>query len=222
MRRAIFTWAEVWRQLPTPHSLLPTPHSLLPTPGLPTPAERKALLYLAALLCVGAGARAVASVRREPPPAEARAALARQIDAVDSAKRAGRGGRKGRGSGVGSGESARRGRVRAPAATRDSPFAIPNSPIPTPDSPLPTIDVDTASAPTLERLPRIGPALARRIVEDRERGGAFGSLEGFQRVRGVGPAMARALAEHVTFSGARRPTRAAFPPIGGAPVRGAP
>jgi competence protein ComEA len=67
------------------------------------------------------------------------------------------------------------------------------------------VDVDTAAAPTLERLPRIGPALARRIVEDRERNGPFGSMNALQRVGGIGPATARLLAPSVTFSGTRRP-----------------
>lgn len=67
------------------------------------------------------------------------------------------------------------------------------------------IDVESATATELERLPRIGPALAGRIVQDRERHGPFRSLEGLQRVRGVGPATARQLAGRVTFGGGRRP-----------------
>jgi competence protein ComEA len=55
-------------------------------------------------------------------------------------------------------------------------------------------------------LPRIGPALAKRIIADRDSLGPFGSLEGFQRVKGVGPAMARTLAPYVTFSGTPRPS----------------
>jgi len=75
------------------------------------------------------------------------------------------------------------------------------------------VDVDTASAATLERLPRIGPALAKRIVEERARNGAFGSLEGLQRrVRGVGPAMVRTLSGSVTFSGTPRLSGAATAP----------
>lgn len=70
--------------------------------------------------------------------------------------------------------------------------------------PTAPIDVDRASAGELEALPRVGPGLARRIVEDREAHGAFGSLEGLGRVRGVGPALIRVLAPHVTFSGAAR------------------
>jgi competence ComEA-like helix-hairpin-helix protein len=62
------------------------------------------------------------------------------------------------------------------------------------------VDVDRATAEELETLPRIGPALARRIAADRESNGAFGSLEALQRVKGIGPALARQLAPHVTFS----------------------
>jgi competence protein ComEA len=76
------------------------------------------------------------------------------------------------------------------------------------------IDVDRASEEELETLPRIGPALARRIVEDRAAKGPFGSLEELQRVRGIGPAMAGELAPRVTFSTSRRPTDAAtFRPL---------
>jgi competence protein ComEA len=76
---------------------------------------------------------------------------------------------------------------------------------------LPTlapVDLDRADSATLERLPRIGPALAARIVADRLAKGPFGSLAGFQRVRGVGPKMAQALASRVTFSGTPRPSSA--------------
>ena len=73
---------------------------------------------------------------------------------------------------------------------------------------LETIDVDRATAAELEALPRIGPALAKRIVDDRAANGPFGSLDGLQRVKGIGPAMARVLAPRVTFSTSRRPTDA--------------
>ncbi len=51
------------------------------------------------------------------------------------------------------------------------------------------IDLDSADEETLALLPGIGPALAERIVEDRNRLGAFGGLAGLQRVRGIGPAI---------------------------------
>jgi competence protein ComEA len=78
----------------------------------------------------------------------------------------------------------------------------------TQSTPVLPIDLDVASATDIESLPRIGPVLARRIVEDRDEHGPFGSLEGLERVRGVGPALARTLRERVTFSGTARPSNA--------------
>jgi competence protein ComEA len=61
------------------------------------------------------------------------------------------------------------------------------------------VDIDRAPAAELARLPRIGPAMAARIVADREARGPFGSLEGLRRVPGLGDATVRALAPHVTL-----------------------
>lgn len=63
------------------------------------------------------------------------------------------------------------------------------------------IDADVATAAELEGLPRVGPALAARIIANRDSFGAFGSLEGLRRVRGFGPATLRLIAPAVTFSG---------------------
>jgi DNA uptake protein ComE-like DNA-binding protein len=57
------------------------------------------------------------------------------------------------------------------------------------DAPSFEIDLDLADADTLALLPGIGPALAGRIVEDRNRLGAFGGIAGLQRVRGIGPSI---------------------------------
>lgn len=63
------------------------------------------------------------------------------------------------------------------------------------------IDVDRAPARDLVRLPGVGPALAQRIVAERERGGPFGDYAALSRVRGVGPALLAQMAPHVAFSG---------------------
>ena len=62
------------------------------------------------------------------------------------------------------------------------------------------VDLDRASASEIERLPWVGPALARRIVANRDSFGAFGSLGALERVKGLGPATRKRLANRVTFS----------------------
>lgn len=49
------------------------------------------------------------------------------------------------------------------------------------------IDLNVANAAELELLPRIGPALASRIIADREVHGWFNSIDELQRVSGIGP-----------------------------------
>ena len=63
------------------------------------------------------------------------------------------------------------------------------------------IDVDRADVTEITRLPRVGPALAQRIVAWRAEHGAFGSLERLDSVSGVGPRLLDALRPWVTFSG---------------------
>ncbi|MDR7420542.1 MAG: ComEA family DNA-binding protein [Armatimonadota bacterium] len=54
-----------------------------------------------------------------------------------------------------------------------------------------TVNVNTATAEDLERLPGVGPVLARRIVEFREARGLFRRLEDLQQVQGIGPRLYR-------------------------------
>jgi len=49
------------------------------------------------------------------------------------------------------------------------------------------LDLNTASADSLERLPGIGPVTAARIIVDRDERGAFRSPDDLQRVKGIGP-----------------------------------
>ena len=144
---------------------------------MPTPAERKALLFFSVVLVLGASTRAWRTLHsRSPADARARSALDRQIQAADSARRAG---------------------VHKPKSERKQKAR------PAPVGPL---DLDVASAEEIEALRHVGPALARRIVADRDSLGPFGSMEGFQRVKGVGPSMVEKLASSVTFSLVPRPT----------------
>jgi competence ComEA-like helix-hairpin-helix protein len=62
------------------------------------------------------------------------------------------------------------------------------------------VDVNTAGRYELLRLPGIGPALAARIIAEREKNGPFANLLDFQRVRGIGPKTAAMLAGWIRFS----------------------
>lgn len=74
------------------------------------------------------------------------------------------------------------------------------------------IDPNQAPEAELDRLPGIGSATARAIVEAREREGPFARPEDLLRVRGVGPATLERMRPHLAV-----PAHVAVPVIGGAP-----
>lgn len=78
------------------------------------------------------------------------------------------------------------------------------------------IDPGTAPLEELDRLPGVGPALARAIVEERRRGGPFGDRESLLRVPGIGPARLRRMARHLELP----PRRSSPGPAGAAPGDG--
>jgi competence protein ComEA len=61
------------------------------------------------------------------------------------------------------------------------------------------IDPNTAPAEELARLPRVGPALAQRIVEDRERNGPFRRAVDLARVPGVGARLVELAGPHLAL-----------------------
>jgi DNA uptake protein ComE-like DNA-binding protein len=144
---------------------------------MPTPAERKALLFFSVVLVLGASTRAYRSLNSQAPAdAGARSALERQIKAADSARRAG---------------------LRRPKRERKQKA---------PPKPVGPLDLDVASEKEIEALRYIGPTLARRIVADRDSFGPFGSMDGLSRVKGIGSSMVAKLDSAVTFSLVPRPT----------------
>ncbi|MBA3467899.1 MAG: helix-hairpin-helix domain-containing protein [Gemmatimonadaceae bacterium] len=145
---------------------------------MPTSSERKALIFFAAVTLLGGSVRVYRAANRNaaPDPA-ARAALALQLKAADSA-------RKTKGT-----RPSKRERKQKKAVQAAGP-----------------VDLDLASAEQIEALPYIGPSLAKRIVDDRDSLGPFGSLEALERVKGIGPAMVVRLGPSVTFSLFPRPS----------------
>lgn len=163
-----------------------------------TADERRALAFLAALALMAGAVRYVGVKRfdREvraagggPPPAGmAERALAAQIEAVDSARKA-----------------PRRRKSSKKETSSSRPRRRPTLPTDDASRPPLRVDVNAATVDELERLPRVGPALARRIVEWRERHGPFQSTADLRHVRGIGPSTVRLLDSLVTFSGGHSP-----------------
>ncbi len=69
-----------------------------------------------------------------------------------------------------------------------------------PMSAIKMIDLNTASVGELDLLPRIGPALAERIIADREENGAYETIDELKRVRGIGPKTIEKLRARVILS----------------------
>ena len=62
------------------------------------------------------------------------------------------------------------------------------------------LDLNRATVAELARLPGVGPGLARRILDERERRGRFDSLEALRQVLGFGPKKLGAVRALVTVS----------------------
>ena len=87
------------------------------------------------------------------------------------------------------------------------PDPLPAYPLGAPEL-LTRVDPNTADFATLAALPVIGPAMAQRIIDDREAflrehpgQTAYSKLEDLDRVRGVGPATLKALELYLAFPG---------------------
>jgi competence protein ComEA len=61
------------------------------------------------------------------------------------------------------------------------------------------IDVNTASVDELVRLPKVGPAVAQRIVDRRTARGPFRTMADLDSVPGVGPALLAAAQPHLSL-----------------------
>ena len=189
--------------------------------AMPTAAERNALLFLASIALIGAGVRSAESARfartvGEPNVEQSMTgqgslgdrALAAQIDAVDSARNARTANARTANARTANARTAnaRTANARASKARTTNSSSRGQLPKPTnrsgtlaaPTPPL-VVNVNSANATELEQLPRVGPALAARIIAWREEHGPFRTLEDLRHVRGIGPSTSALLAPAVTF-----------------------
>jgi competence protein ComEA len=88
-------------------------------------------------------------------------------------------------------------RQRESSFSNQPPTAPPNQ-IRSENPPPTRININTASAEELEKLPGIGPGFAQRIVEHREKWGTFRRPEYLIMVRGISDKRFRALRELIT------------------------
>ena len=64
------------------------------------------------------------------------------------------------------------------------------------------VNINTASSEELELLPRVGPALAGRIIEFREANGPFQTVDEILAVKGIGESSFEKLEPFIVTSGA--------------------
>ncbi|QAY61922.1 ComEA family DNA-binding protein [Microbacterium protaetiae] len=62
-----------------------------------------------------------------------------------------------------------------------------------------TVNLNTADQAALETLPRIGPALAQRIIQWREQNGRFTSVDDLLAVSGIGEKLLAGIRDQVTI-----------------------
>lgn len=61
------------------------------------------------------------------------------------------------------------------------------------------VNINTADAAGLNKLPGVGPATANRIIEYRNEHGMFESAEDIQKVRGIGPSKYEKMKDKITI-----------------------
>ena len=159
------------------------------------PAERKLLLTVLLLLLFGGVSRAVLSATERPvswqelpsdaDPASASAPEPALAAADSDAAAAGKAAENG-------GKSDKKGK-KGKSSKRAKGEKLP------PLAPGERIDVNSASAAQLRRLPGVGPALAEAIVAHRDSCGPFEGPENLLKVKGIGKGKLETLIPKIRF-----------------------
>jgi competence protein ComEA len=71
-------------------------------------------------------------------------------------------------------------------------------------APTEKVNINTATAEQLTALPGVGPTLAARIVEHREKAGQFGSAQELMNVKGIGEKSFQKIEPYVTVKAPSR------------------
>jgi competence ComEA-like helix-hairpin-helix protein len=99
-------------------------------------------------------------------------------------------------------------RAQWPAWTPEVPEVVAGPPVPGPADSLPPpapvrpapVNLNRATPAELDALPGIGPVLARRIVDRRERAGRFHDVDELLAVPGIGPRLLERLRPLLTVA----------------------
>jgi competence protein ComEA len=156
-------------------------------------------MFIGAVAVLGAGVRVVRASGSAPKPA-AQPALERQMNAADSAAKAGRLAKQGLAQ-----QAPRRARPRqagdSAKRARDSLARLSARPLDRRGYIGGKLDLDVATLAQIDSLPGVTPLMARRIVLDRMARGPFVTRDGLRRVSGVGQIFLSRIDSLITFSG---------------------
>src|SRR5467141_2100616 len=66
------------------------------------------------------------------------------------------------------------------------------------------VDINSASAADLEKVPGLGPSLSRRIIEFRDKNGPYGTVEDLLKIQGIGEKSLSHFREYLTANKAQK------------------
>lgn len=146
-----------------------------------TPAERQALLFIAAVALLGVSVRLWRTHHQTPTHTT--------MPAVDSLNTRSERAEKGK-------------KHKKSSRTIDQSMTLVDDPNP------PLVDLDVASIAEIDAIGVLHPGQARQIVRDRDSYGPFGSIQGLERIPYFPKSAITKLAPRVTFSRVPRPSNA--------------